>query len=344
MITPNDSANSSMPVPAGSSSVASATGQSVSTPAKATLVKRKRKWPYPFIWAIPLISLIGAGLYFRDYLANHGPEITLIFPDASGLRVGESRMLYRGADVGTVNSISLSPDHKKALVKIQLVKSNAVFASEGAKFWIVRPEISENGLSGLGTLFSGPYIAATPGSGEGEVLEIEGLASAPKPAESGIHYTLTARTMGHVSEGSAVSYKGIPVGSVQKVSLSDRADRLNITILVWTRYAPLVRQNTKFWIATGFDVEAGLFSGFHMKLDSLKTLAGGGIAFATPEEDMGGRVKQNAVFPIEEEPDREWPLWSPKISIAPKPVKASKETLPLPKDREKKQDAPRLAE
>ena len=302
-------------------------------PAPGTIVKRKRKWPYPLIWSIPVISAICAGLYLRDYLANHGPEIVIVFPDATGLRAGEAKMLYRGAEVGSVTAIELSDNHKKALVHVQLDKQDSIFATKGADFWIVRPEVSESGFSGLGTLFSGPYIAATPGKGEEDIETADGLAHAPRPYEAGEAFTLTARKMGHVQEGSAVTYKGVQVGSVQKFSLSNEADHLNVEILVWTRYAPLVRENSKFWISSGFDVEGGIFSGVHMKLDSLKTLTSGGVAFASPaDKDLKGPAKRGSTFAIEEDPKREWELWSPKIAIVPRAAAVpEKEPLPGPK-------------
>jgi paraquat-inducible protein B len=179
-------------------------------------ILRKRKWP-SLIWLIPASCAVIAGLYARDYFANHGPELTIDFADASGLRVGEGKVLYRGAEIGRVNGIELNDSHKRALVHVQFDKHEEIFASKGATFWIVRPEVSENGLSGLGTLFSGPYIAAVPGNGETSVEEIEGLTKPPRQTESGERFVLTARRMGHVQEGAVVSYKSIQVGAVEKV-------------------------------------------------------------------------------------------------------------------------------
>ena len=293
-------------------------------------VIRNRKWPYPFIWLIPILSAVCAGLYFRDYLANHGPEIVVDFADASGLRVGEAKVLYRGAEVGRVTSIELSASKKRALVHVQVDKQESIFASKGATFWIVRPEVSETGFSGLGTLFSGPYIAAVPGNGEEDMDRVDGLPRPPKAFESGVTFTLTAKRMGHAQEGSPVFYKGIQVGSVQKVALANEADHLTIEALVWTRYAPLVRQNSKFWVSSGFSVDGGIFSGIQMKLDSFKTLTSGGVTFASPEKEMQAQAKQGSTFAIEDEPKKEWDLWSPKISIGPHSGDASPKSQPLP--------------
>ena len=299
-------------------------------------VVRKRKWPYPFIWILPAIVAIIAGLYIRDYLANHGPEIIVEFTDASGLRAGETKIMYRGAEVGRVTEITLTEDHKHALVHAQLDKREDIFASKGAVYWIVRPEVSQSGLSGLGTLFSGPYIAATPGKNDEEETKFEGVSHVPKPYEDGEKFILTTTRMGHVQDGSSVYYKGIEVGTVQDVELSPEADHLDIKILVWTHYARLVRTNSKFWIASGIDFKAGLFSGVQMRLDSLKAIASGGIAFATPDKDMKGPAPKGAHFNLEDEPKKEWDLWAPHIPVnghvAQKTEKSNQPiALPLPK-------------
>jgi paraquat-inducible protein B len=301
----------------------------MTTPIREPVI-RKRKWPLPLIWIFPLITAVGAGLYFRDYLANHGPEITIEFTDASGLRVGESKINYRGADIGKITAITLSENHRHAIVHAQLEKREDIFASKGAEFWIVRPEVSESGLSGLGTLFTGPYIAAIPGKDEESQTQMEGLARAPRAYEEGEHFILTSIKMGHVQDGSAVYYKGMPVGTVQEIELANEADHLNVHIVVWSRYAALVRTNSKFWVTSGFDFKAGLFSGVQVRLDSLKTLAAGGVAFATPEKDMQGPAKNGTQFALESEPKKEWEQWSPHISISPREHDSTPAAVVLP--------------
>lgn len=283
----------------------------------AAPVIRKRKWPYPLIWALPVLTALGAGLYFRDYLANKGPEVVIEFTDAGGLRAGETKLLYRGAEVGRVTEIELSDNHRKALVHAEFTKNEDVFATKGASFWIVRPEVSESGLSGLGTLFSGPYISALPGKDDEVITEAVGLSKAPKAYEEGEHFVLTTPRMGHVQEGSGVYYKGIQVGDVQSIELSTLADHLDVHIVVHRKFAPLVKMNSRFWVTSGFDFQAGLFSGAHLKLDSMKTLVGGGVGFATPDKDMGPDAKPGTHFALEDDPKKEWDLWSPKIAIGP---------------------------
>ena len=62
--------------------------------------------------------------------------------------------------------VELSEDQKEAVVKARLARSARSVASEGALFWIVRPQIGLNQVTGLNTVLSGPEIHARPGRGE----------------------------------------------------------------------------------------------------------------------------------------------------------------------------------
>ena len=43
-----------------------------------------------------------------------GPEISIRFGDASGLRIGQTPVNYRGVQIGEVSRIELSDDRKQA--------------------------------------------------------------------------------------------------------------------------------------------------------------------------------------------------------------------------------------
>lgn len=70
-----------------------------------------------------------------------------------------------------------------------------------------------------------------------------------------------------------------------------------------------------FWHVHGATVNAGLFSGLNIKIESLKSLAVGGVAFATPNNARDSRAKDGAVFRLYAEARQEWLAWAPPISI-----------------------------
>jgi paraquat-inducible protein B len=76
----------------------------------------------------------------------------------------------------------------------------------------------------------------------------------------------------------------------------------------------LVTIGSRFWSVSGLDVRVGLFKGLDISLESLRSLAVGGVAFATPEA-AGPPAKAGTIFVLHERPEKEWLTWTPKIAL-----------------------------
>jgi paraquat-inducible protein B len=277
--------------------------------------KEKMRWPLMLIWLIPVLATAGAGIYLYEYLQDRGPLITISFNDGSGLRAGETIVSHRGVQIGKVSSIYLDDDQKQVIVAVQLAKQSEAFAKKGATFWVVRPEISTESITGLTTITSGPYIDSTPGDQE-EENQFTGLDRAPSALGPGMKLILHTPKAGGLQVDSPVYYRGIQVGVIHDIQLSEAADGVDVHVFVRQRYVPLVRNSSQFWVASGFDLKGGIFTGVQVKLDSLRSLLSGGVAFATPDKEMGDVAADGAEFPLFDEPKKEWLDWSPKIELA----------------------------
>ena len=183
-------------------------------------------------------------------------------------------------------------------------------------FWIVRPEISVQSISGLATVLSGPYIEAIPGDGPTQ-QEFTGLEKAPATLDPGIHIILHTPRLDRLQSDVPVYYRGIHVGVVEDIQLSPGSETVDVHAFIEQRYAPLVKTNTKFWIISAVDVQGGLLSGIHMKVGSLGTLLSGGITFATPEDDMGYQAADGSQFALYNESKKEWLDWQPYLPLGP---------------------------
>lgn len=75
-----------------------------------------------------------------------------------------------------------------------------------------------------------------------------------------------------------------------------------------------MRDNSRFWVASGVGVDWGLFSGLSVRADSLDALIEGAVAFATPNRP-GDRVSGGHGFALESEPDSKWFEWDPSIPL-----------------------------
>jgi len=277
----------------------------------------KRKWRFPFVWVVPLVAAIVAGYLVFQRVREFGPEITIRFKDASGLRLGQTRLEYRGVRLGEVAGVELSKDQQHALVKVHLKRSMASVAREGSLFWIVRPQVGMANITGLGTIISGPRIEVLPGRGKLK-SQFTGLETSPVALETdGLKIVLLSRRLEASKAGSPVYYRGVEVGAVNDCQLSTNAAMVETHVFIKRRYANLVRGNSKFWNVSGIDAKFGLFRGLDINVESLKSLVVGAISFATPDDPNDAPVREGAEFALHEEPKKEWLEWNPAITIPP---------------------------
>jgi paraquat-inducible protein B len=291
----------------------------------ATSRHRRRPSLMSAIWLVPLLAAGVTGVIVHHKLAEGGPVIEISFHDAEGLQADKSELIYRGVPMGTVQVLSLSPDHKRIVAAVRLDNSAKDFAREGSKFWLVRPRLSAGGVSGLGTLITGPYIAGSPGKGEpGKTFEGLEAEPATDALRSGMEIVLTSDRVGTLDPGTPLFYRGIRVGAVSEVALADDARSVCIRTSIERPYKSLVRKDSQFWNAGGVDLKFGLLKGATISAKSLSTLFSGGIEFASPDKP-GPPAADGQAFPLNAEPKKEWLKWAPKFDLPPRPPVARQE-------------------
>lgn len=288
---------------------------------KAKLKKTRRAW---WLWLIPLGAVaLCAWFVYRDYIAT-GPLITIYFHDASGLEENNTQVRYLGATVGQVKSIELTKDSKRVKVTARLIGSATQLARQGSIFWIVRPELTVGGITGLRTIISGEYVSVRPGAGP-RTNNFVGAEKEPILEQPGdLRLTFLAPSLSSLQERSGIFYFGVQVGEVIGFQMSRDGQGVTIHGLIHKDYAPLVRANSKFWNAGGLDFSFGLFHGAQVTAESPKTLLGGGIAFASPP-DLGEPAADGAVFRLYDKPEDAWKNWMPVIHLD-LPPEATKST------------------
>ena len=280
----------------------------------------RRRRLFNLAWIVPLVAAAVAGWLIWQRYQERGPEVTISFSDGGGLRVGVTPVKYRGVVIGEVSGVELSRDHKHVLVRTRLQRAaaNAV-AREGATFWIVRPQVGFGTVQGLNTVLTGPEIQVLPPRNEDapKAYEFAGLDSAPVGlGMPGLKIVLRAERPRSIRANTPVHYRGVEVGVVQNVDLAPNATSADVHVLIYERYAGLVRQGSAFWDTSGVNVHGGLLKGIEVDIESLRAIATGGIEFATPSE-KAPRAKPGTVFFLHADPKKEWLAWAPQIRIAP---------------------------
>jgi paraquat-inducible protein B len=257
----------------------------------AHAILRPRGW-FSWVWVAPLAAAaIVAWLAIRG-LEDRGPLVTIAFTEAEGLEAGETKVRHKDVDIGTVEKVSLTPDMARVLVQARMRRSVADHLTEGARFWIVRPRVGIGGISGLSTLVSGAYIEMYPGDGPAE-RNFVGLDEPPtlQPEAPGHSFTLRAADLGQIAEGSAISYRGVPVGEVEGFALDPSSKQIEIYAFVRAPYEHLVHPETHFWNSGGVDVSLGT-KGLRFRAESLQQLLSGGVSFDTPDSALDGTPSQ----------------------------------------------------
>lgn len=246
----------------------------------SALAKPKRSWTVQIIWIFPIVAiLVGLNLAYKA-ITERGPIITIAFKNGDGLEAGKTEVKYKGINIGTVDSLSLSSDYETVIATVQLQKDAKSFTNEGSQFWVVRPRISTSGVSGISTLLSGPYIAAELGRVPEKkkhfvALEIPPVLTTGIP---GREFILKSPTLGSHDIGTQVFFRRLTVGQVVAYELDKDGKEISLKVFIHAPYDQYVTSQTRFWNASGIDVTMGT-SGIQVQTESLVSVLVGGIAF-----------------------------------------------------------------
>ncbi|CBA20977.1 PqiB family protein [Erwinia amylovora] len=260
----------------------------------------------------------GAGLNPRDKRVLYGSQtaaravgsqITLRTYDASKLSSGMP-IRYLGIDIGQLESLALGEGNNQVIAKAVLYPEYVQdFARNGSRFSVVSPQISAAGVSHLDTLLQ-PYINVDPGKGRAlRSFELQESTITDARYLNGLNLVVDAPEGGSLSVGTPVLFRGVEVGTVTGTALGTMADRVQISLRISKKYQHLVRNNTVFWLASGYNLKFGLTGGV-VKTGTFQQFIQGGIAFATPPTvPLAPQASSGKHFLLENEEPGGWRQW-----------------------------------
>ncbi|WP_449433573.1 PqiB family protein [Pseudomonas putida] len=245
---------------------------------------RTRRWNVSLVWIVPILAvLVGASLVVRNWM-QEGPLISISFRSGEGLVAHKTLVKYRSVVIGEVTTVDLAQDHKSVVAKVQLANDAKSFATQGARFWVVRPRIGAGGVSGVDTLLSGSFIGADSGESKVPEKSFTGLELPPPITygEKGKRFILNAGDLGSLDIGASIYYRKIPVGEVVSYSLKEDGKAVQIGVFVQSPYDTFVTADTRFWNASGIEMQIGA-NGLKVDTESLSSILVGGLAFGSPD-------------------------------------------------------------
>ncbi|MEG3754825.1 intermembrane transport protein PqiB [Psychromonas arctica] len=256
------------------------------TPVQATIKKQKK---ISAIWIIPILALfIGAWMLFQ-YIDNKGTEITINMPTAEGIKVGKTEIRSLNVKVGIVTSVTLSENYDHIQIKAQMNKDSQRMLNDKTQFWVVKPRVGSEGISGLDTILSGAYIQIQPGDSKTKKLTFEALDLPPVAplGSKGKRVILSHNNAGKLSVGDPVSYQGFTVGRVEKTSFDLKTKKALYQLFIFEPYDDLLLSGSQFWLTSGVDVQLNA-DGIKVQVDSLQSLVSGGVTFGIPAGERAG--------------------------------------------------------
>ncbi len=235
------------------------------------------------VWLVPLAALlIALAIAWQNY-TNRGPLIEIAFSDAAGMSAGETALRFRDVDVGLVEELRFSDDLSHVVASVRLEKSIADFVDADAKFWIVEPEVTTRGVSGLETVLGGVFIEGDwDTSADGLATRHTGLAQPPLAAgaDGGIRILLEAAPGVSLGDDTPILFKGIEVGRIGAPELDETGSAARAEAIIFAPYDSLVTESSRFWDMSGFTFSLGA-NGAEIDFTSLASLIAGGVTFET---------------------------------------------------------------
>lgn len=261
-------------------------------------VQKVKNWSP--VWIFPIVTaLIGAWILFYHY-SHQGPEVTLITTNAEGIEGGKTTIKSRSVDVGVVMSTTLTDDLTHVEIKARLNFGMEKLLHKDSVFWVVKPQIGREGISGLGTLLSGAYIELQPGSKGPEPSNYQLLDAPPlaPPDAKGIRVVLDSKKAGQLNPGDPVLFRGYRVGSVETSTFDPKNRSISYQLFISAPNDRLVTSNVRFWKDSGVAMDL-TSAGMRVEMGSLATLFSGGVSFDVPEGvDLGQPIVEKTEFKL----------------------------------------------
>lgn len=236
------------------------------------------------VWLIPLVAaLVGAYLLVRTLNESHN-EITLLMDNADGIEVNTTTIRVLNVEVGRVNKVLLNETGNGVKITAKLNRESMALMRKDTQFWVVKPRIDQNGVTGLSTLLSGSYISFAPGNSSETAREFKVAELPPISAlgQSGIRLSLKGTNSKMVSVGSPVLFESHIVGSVESAKFNPADKSVHYSVFIHSPNENLLNGASRFWLSSGVDMRLN-GNNINITTPPISALITGAISFDSPQ-------------------------------------------------------------
>jgi paraquat-inducible protein B len=187
-----------------------------------------------------------------------GLHLVLFSHSRGSLEVG-SPILYRQLKVGSVQSIQLSRNRRRVVLGVHVEPEYAQLVNGTTRFWNASGITLKGGLSGvevksesLQTLLSGGIVFETtdlqaPALSR-RVPRFNLYESRETAMQDGMAISIRVERADGLNPGTAIRYRGLDVGKVDSIELSDDLQAVLLRARVTLATERIARVGTQFWV------------------------------------------------------------------------------------------------
>ena len=196
----------------------SSPGNSTGAPRRTVSDAHKSWWP-GWIWGIPLAAIAIVVWLVLRAVTSRGIAVTIVFEEANGLKAGDTKVLYRGLQVGEVRLVSLDADGQHVTAQVDMDRDAEKFLHAGTRFYLQEPSLSD--IASLKAIIAGSAILLVPGAGAPTRHFTGSLGEPPPNFKVRLPYLVMLNgEVGGLRRGARVKMRGFTVGEVTDVRLS----------------------------------------------------------------------------------------------------------------------------
>ncbi|MGE4535424.1 MlaD family protein [Halomonas sp.] len=191
-------------------------------------------------------------------LGAPGLHLVLFSDNLGSMEVG-SPILYRQVKVGSVQSFQLSRDDSQVVLGVHIEPEYSHLVNTSTRFWNSSGITLKGGLSGvevksesLQTLLAGGIAFETPdpqaARSDQRVQRFSLYADRDSALQAGLQIGIRVANGDGLQPGTAIRYKGLEVGKVESMSLSDDLQAVMLGARITQAAERIARDGTQFWV------------------------------------------------------------------------------------------------
>jgi paraquat-inducible protein B len=191
-------------------------------------------------------------------LTTPGLHLVLVSNKLASLSVG-SPVLFRQIKVGAVQSYKLSADAKQVLLGVHIQPEFAGLVNSSTRFWNASGVTLTGSLSGvevktesLQSLLAGGITFETPDAkavaAKGRLAKFNLYDDREKALQQGAEIKITLASGDGMSVGTPIRYKGIDIGKVDSVELTDDLRTVILHARILKASDRIARVGSQFWV------------------------------------------------------------------------------------------------